>query len=80
MQATQVQVMSERHVRLHRIFKTAIDLGREEQKLYAEAAELCDDDELRRVLESFSMYEAGHQHFLLEKYKEYRDHFAKQAS
>jgi rubrerythrin len=71
-----MQIMSERHVQLHRIFKTAIELGREEQRLYAEAAELCEDDSLRKVLESFSMYEAGHQHFLLEKYKEYREHFA----
>jgi hypothetical protein len=56
--------MSERHA-VASIFKTAIELGREEQRLYAEA-ELCEDDSLRKVLESFSS-EAGHQHFLLEK-------------
>jgi len=72
--------MSERQVRLHRIFKTAIELGREEQRLYSEAAELCDDDELRRVLETFSMFEAGHEHFLLEKYKEFREHFTERSS
>jgi rubrerythrin len=75
-----MQVMSERQVRLHQVFKTAIELRREEQRLYAEAAEICDDDGLRKVLESFSLYEAGHEHFLLEKYKEYREHFAKMAS
>jgi rubrerythrin len=73
-------VMTERQVRLHRIFKTAIELGREEQQLYAEAAELCDDAELRRVLISFSMFEAGHEHFLLEKYKEFREHFTERSS
>jgi rubrerythrin len=69
-------VMTDRQLKLFQIFKEAIELERQEQEHFKQAAALCDDGELAAILESFRKQEASHEHLLLEKYKEYRERFA----
>jgi rubrerythrin len=61
--------LTERQERLLALFKVAIEREQESQKLYADMAETCEDDDLRQVIETLGASERMHEEVLLERYK-----------
>lgn len=72
-------VMTQRQGELFAFFKTAIDAERSAQEMYREAMALCDDQELRTLVEGFYGEEVKHEQFLLEEYARRRDEFGEDA-
>jgi rubrerythrin len=68
--------MTERQRRLFSLFKLAIESEQSAQKLYQDAMALCDDKELKDIIEGFYGEEVKHERVLLEKYRQYRERFA----
>jgi rubrerythrin len=68
--------MTEQHKRLFTLFQRAIAEERAAQRLYSEIRDLCDDPELKTVLEGLRADEEGHEKQLLDRYTEYRLRFA----
>jgi rubrerythrin len=63
------KALTERQERLLALFKVAIEREQESQKLYADMAETCEDDDLRQVIETLRNSERMHEDVLLERYK-----------
>ena len=63
------KALTERRERLLALFKVAIEREQESQKLYANMAETCEDDDLRQVIETLRNSERVHEEVLLERYK-----------
>jgi len=61
--------LNEKRERLLALFKVAIEREQESQKLYADIAETCEDDDLRQVIETLRASERMHEDVLLERYK-----------
>ena len=61
--------LTEKQTRLLALFKIAIEREQESQRLYAEMAETCEDDDLRQVIETLRNSERVHEEVLLERYK-----------
>jgi rubrerythrin len=71
--------MSERTKRMFSIFKEAIEGERSAQAMYKEAAELCEDQPLKKILEGFYQDEKRHEQQLLNRYALLRDEYGVQA-
>jgi rubrerythrin len=67
---------TEQQKRLLKLFHKAIEEERAAQHLYRVLWELCDDPELKKVLEDLRGDEEEHEKQLLERYVEYRARFA----
>lgn len=63
------KALTEKRERLLALFKVAIEREQESQKLYADMAETCEDDDLRQVIETLRASERMHEDVLLERYK-----------
>jgi rubrerythrin len=61
--------LNEKRERLLALFKVAIEREQESQKLYADMAETCEDDDIRQVIETLRASERMHEDVLLERYK-----------
>ncbi len=68
-------VMPERTRRLFLLFKAAVKREQLAQERYKEAAELCDDPELKKILEAFHQDEVRHERVLLERYEMLREQY-----
>ena len=55
------------------IFRDAVKREREAQTIYQQAAALCQDEELKKLLESFARDEARHEEALIQRYNRLRD-------
>jgi rubrerythrin len=66
---------AERAKRLFLIFKNAIEREKSTQAIYKEAAELCDNESLKKVLEGFYRDEVRHEEGLLEYYSKLREQY-----
>ena len=66
---------AERAKRLFLIFKNAIEREKSTQAIYKEAAELCDNESLKKVLEGFYRDEVRHEVGLLEHYSKLREQY-----
>ena len=64
--------MPEKIKRLFLIFKDAVQREQEAQATYQQAAELCQDEELKKILKGFARDEARHEKLLIQK--TYGDH------
>ena len=62
------QETNEKTKQLFLIFKDAVERERGAQTLYKQAAELCEDKELRELLLGFSKDEARHEKMLVQRY------------
>jgi rubrerythrin len=71
--------MSERTKRVFSIFKKAIEGERSGQAMYKEAAELCEDQSLKKIFEGFYQDEIRHEQELLKRYALLRDEYGVQA-
>jgi rubrerythrin len=71
--------MSEGTKRLFSIFKAAIAAEQSAQAMYKEAAELCEDQPLKKILEGFYQDETRHERELLNRYALLRDEYGVQA-
>ena len=71
--------ISEKTKRLFSIFKTAIAAEQSAQAMYKEAAELCEDQLLKKILEGFHQDEMRHERELLNRYAFLRDQYGDQA-
>ena len=69
---TMAKSLSERQEKLLVLFKDAISREQEAQQMYTEASRLCDDPELKALLESFAKEEAHHEEMLMRIYRELR--------
>ncbi|HEX2769342.1 MAG TPA: ferritin family protein [Geobacteraceae bacterium] len=67
--------MTKRQEELFRIFKMAITAEQEAQKMYKEAAEYCDDEDIRAMLQVFIAEEASHENQLMDMYKDFKMKF-----
>jgi len=67
---------TEQHRRLLKLFHKAIEEERAAQHLYKVLWELCDDPELKQVLEDLRGDEEEHEKQLIERYADYRERFA----
>jgi len=65
--------MPEKTSQLFLIFKQAVQRERESQAMYKHAAELCQDEELRKLLESFYRDEVRHEEALIQRYNSLRE-------
>lgn len=66
------RLSTERHTRLFEIFKKAVEDERRAQNMYREAMRLCDDAQIRAVLEGFEKQEKDHEVFLQKLYRKYK--------
>lgn len=64
---------AERLVRLFAIFKDAIASEREAQATYQQAAELCEDPELKRIFAGLYQDELRHEKSLVQQYERIRE-------
>ncbi|MBZ5513761.1 MAG: ferritin-like domain-containing protein [Acidobacteriia bacterium] len=64
--------MPEKTMRMFLIFKEALEAEREAQKTYQQAAALCEDAALKKVLEGFYRDEVRHEKALLQRYNRLR--------
>ena len=64
--------LTKRQQELLGIFRRALSSERQAQEMYSSAAYLCDDPELKALLESFAEQEAGHEQKLMELYSNLR--------
>lgn len=71
--------ISERTKRLFSIFKAAIAAEQSAQAMYKEAAELCEDPPLKKILEGLYQDEKRHEQALLSRYALMRDEYGVQA-
>lgn len=69
---TMAKPLSERQEKLLVLFKDAIDREREAQQTYTAASRLCDDPEMKALVESFAKEEAHHEEVLMRVYRELR--------
>jgi rubrerythrin len=60
--------MDERQRKLFELFKIAIGRERGAQEMYTEMLAMCDDDEMRKVIEAFQRQEEAHERYLTEHY------------
>ena len=65
--------MPEKIKQLFLIFRDAVQREREARTTYQQAADLCQDEELKKLLESFSRDEARHEEALIQRYNRLRD-------
>jgi rubrerythrin len=65
--------MPEKTKQLFLIFRDAVQREREAQTIYQQAAALCQDEELKKVLEGFYRDEAFHEKTLVERYNRLRN-------
>jgi len=70
--------MPEKIKRLFLIFKDAVQREQEAQATYQQAAELCQDEELKRLLEGFYRDEVRHEKALIQRYNRLRDTYGVQ--
>ena len=63
-----LRVVNEKTKQLFSIFKDAVQREREAQILYKQAADLCEDEELRGFLEGLAKDEARHEKVLMQRY------------
>jgi rubrerythrin len=68
--------MPEKIRQLFLIFKDAVQREREAQSIYQHAAELCQDEELKKLLESFRRDEARHEKMLVQRYNRLRNTYS----
>ena len=64
--------MPEKTRQLFLIFKDAVQRERDAQSMYKHAAELCEDETLKGLLEGFYKDEVRHEKALLERYMRLR--------
>jgi len=64
--------LTEKQERLLVLFKQAIERERDAQKLYADMLCNCEDEELKKIIESFRGAEQKHEEMLMNKYAEMR--------
>ena len=64
--------MPEKTKQLFLIFRDAVQREREAQTIYQHAAELCQDEELKKLLEGFQRDEVRHEKALIERYNRLR--------
>jgi rubrerythrin len=65
-------LMTEGHQKLFSLFKLAIEMERQQQEIFLEVLEVCDDDELRTLVEALHRGEIQHEQILLDNYEKYR--------
>jgi rubrerythrin len=70
--------MTGKQKELFKIFKMAITAEQDAQKMYQQAAECCDDDDMKRLLQSFVHEESGHENQLVEMYNKMKAQFGMQ--
>jgi rubrerythrin len=63
------RALTEKQERLLALFQVAIEREQASQKLYADMAATCEDDDLRQVIETLRDSERVHEEVLLERYK-----------
>ena len=61
--------------KLFLIFKDAIDGERKAQVLYQKAIRLCEDEFLKKILESFYQDECRHEQELMDRYNKIRTEY-----
>ncbi len=61
--------LTEKQERLLALFQIAIEREQASQKLYADMAAVCEDDDLRHIIETLAASERMHEEVLLERYK-----------
>ncbi len=61
--------LNEKQERLLALFQVAIEREQQSQKLYADMAATCEDDDLRHIIETLGDSERMHEEVLLERYK-----------
>jgi rubrerythrin len=61
--------LTEKQERLLALFLVAIEREQASQKLYADMAATCEDDDLRQAIETLGDSERMHEEVLLERYK-----------
>jgi rubrerythrin len=61
--------LTEKQERLLALFQIAIEREQASQKLYADMAAVCEDDDLRHIIETLGASERMHEEVLLERYK-----------
>ena len=64
--------MPEKTRQLFLIFRDAVQREREAQTIYQHAAELCQDEELKKLLKGFYRDEARHEKALIQRYNRLR--------
>lgn len=64
--------MPEKTKQLFLIFRDAVQREREAQSIYQHAAELCQDEELKKLLQGFCRDEARHEKALIRRYNRLR--------
>jgi rubrerythrin len=64
--------MPEKIRQLFLIFKDAVQREREAQSIYQHAAALCQDEELKKLLEGFRRDESRHERMLVQRYNRLR--------
>ena len=64
--------LTEKQERLLVLFKQAVQGERDAQKLYTEMLALCEDPDLRLIIESFRTEEQTHEELLMDKYSALR--------
>jgi rubrerythrin len=65
--------MSEKTRELFMIFRDAVQREREAQAIYKRAADLCEDEEIKKLLESFYKDEVRHEEALIQRYNDLRN-------
>jgi rubrerythrin len=65
--------MSEKTRQLFLIFRDAVQREREAQTLYQHAAELCQEEDLKKLFESFYKDEVRHEEALIQRYNRLRE-------
>jgi rubrerythrin len=65
--------MPEKTRQLFLIFRDAVRREREAQTLYQHAAGLCQDEELKKLFESFYKDEVRHEEALIQRYNRLRE-------
>jgi rubrerythrin len=65
--------MPEMTKQLFLIFREAVQREQEAQALYRRAAELCQDEELKKLIESFYQDEVRHEEALIQRYNDLRN-------
>lgn len=64
--------LTEKQEKLLSLFKVAIENERQAQALYQETLLYCEDESLKRIIESFIVEESKHEKSLMKKYNEIR--------
>lgn len=65
-------MLTENQKKLLVLFKTAIENERAAQQLYSEALALCEDESLKKIIQSLLAEESNHEQALIRKYGELR--------